>query len=229
MEDTRIYHILIVGDSRLRNFERYFENLSLNLSFTVRCIPGARIEELGLCIRASISYETNFDLVLLIGGINDVTKIKYRPTRHATLRYLSKRRTCSWVMSQLRDVVNKTRVISTIPVVVATLPGMSLINYSPNEWYRLIDLQSTLDSAIVEINRQIRGLNRMNGFLTPNMAYPVHRCAGSRGRYYAHYAYLPDGLHPGDTLMTRWAQQIINYCATFFPYIQHVQEWVSHV
>lgn len=229
MENTRIYYVLIVGDSRLRSFAAYFENLSHNIDVTVRCIPGARIDELGLCIRASISYQADYDLIIFIGGINDVTKIKYRPIRHATLRYSSQRRICEWVMSRLRDLIARTRLISDIPVVVATLPGMSLSNYSPGAWYRLIDLQPTLDSSVVEINRQIRGLNRMNGFLTPNLAYPVHRCAGSRGRYYAHYAYLTDGLHPGDNLLQKWAQQVINYCANFFPYVQQVQEWVPPI
>lgn len=208
----------------MRNFESFFESLFLNMNFTIRCIPGARIQDLGLCIRASISYQITYDLVILIGGINDVTRISYRPERHATLRYLSKRRTCDWVMSQLRELLNRSRLIANIPVVIATLPGMSLINYSPRVWFRVIDLQSTLDSAIVEINRQIRGLNRMNGFLTPNLAYPVHRCVGSRGRYYAHYAFLTDGLHPGDNLKRRWAQRIIEYCANFFRYVHHVQE-----
>lgn len=216
MEPTRVYHVLIVGDSRLRNFDRFIENLSPSFKFTIRFIPGARLERLGLHARASLSYQVHYDLVLIAGGINDITKLKYRPVRHATMRYASARRTCAFIIAQLRELLHKSERISDTPVVIASIPGMCLINYAPAVWYNLIDLQPILDEAMVELNRQIRGLNRMNGFPTPNLAYPVHRCAGNRGRYYAHYAFLVDGLHPGEALMTRWAQQIINYCLGFF-------------
>lgn len=227
MEATRVYQILIVGDSRVRNLERYIENLSPFFEFTIRCIPGARIERLGLHARASLSYQVHYDLVLIAGGINDITKLKYRPVRHATLRYTSTRRICAVVIAQLRELMHKSERISDTPVVIASIPGMCLINYSPAVWYNLINLQPILDSTMVELNRQIRGLNRMNGFPTPNLSYPVHRCAGNRGRYYAHYAHLVDGLHPGETLLVRWAQHITNYCMGLFqivPPARRVQE-----
>lgn len=224
MESSAIYSILIVGDSRLRNLGGSLETTSLNLRFTVRCIPGARIEELGLHIRACLSYQHDYDLVMLIGGINNITRIRFRPVRHATLRYLSEREICLSITSQLQEALEKIAEISVTPVVIATIPGMNLINYSPAYWYGLLHLQPTLDRAIVELNRRIRGINRLNGHPTPNLAYPVHRCSGRRGRYYAHYSFLLDGLHPGETLISRWSQRIINFCVALFPAIRHIQE-----
>lgn len=151
---------------------------------------------------------------------------RYRPVRNATLRYLSKRRICSRVITQLHEVLRRAVMIADTPVVIATIPGICLINYSPAIWYCLKHLQPILDGTITELSHQIRGLNRLNGFCTPNLAYPAHRCRGNGRRYYAHYAHLYDGLHPGESLKVKWARHIVEFCAGFFPHIWHMQDRV---
>lgn len=66
----------------------------------------------------------------------------------------------------------------------------------------------------------------MKGLDTPNLAYPVHRCVGRGGKYYAHYGFLRDGLHPSVLLLTKWSEQIIGFCTRRFEGIQHVQQRV---
>lgn len=217
------HRILIVGDSRLRNLEYYLNSTSLNLNFEVKCLPGARIEEIGLRTMTSIAYNDTIDLVLLIGGINDITKLKYHPSRHATLRYPTSSEICDKVMLALYKTRDKLANIFEVPICIATIPGMDLINYSPAVWYRLLPLQGILDTAMFEINRRIRGLNRSFGQHTPNLAYPVHRCAGKGGRYYSHYSWLIDGLHPSHSLKEKWASNIINFCAGNLYNVYHVQ------
>lgn len=206
------HRILVVGDSRIRNLGSLLNNTSLNLTFTVECLPGARIERIGLRIMTCLAYASNFELVIFIGGINDITKVKFNPTRHATLRYFSSWEICDRIMTQLYFTRAKLAEIFNIPIYVATIPGMNLINYSPSVWYQLFPLQEPLDRAMFEINRRIRGLNRFYGLRTPNLAYPVHRCTGRGGRYYSHYGWLWDGLHPGQPLKERWARDIISFC-----------------
>lgn len=93
--------------------------------------------------------------------------IKHRPVCYATLRYLSKRRIYSSIDRRLRDTIRRLADISHVPVIIATIPGMSLIAYLPAVWYRLLPLQPILDKAVVEINLRIRGLNRSNGYTIP--------------------------------------------------------------
>lgn len=223
--DSRHSHkILIVGDSRLRNLSFLLNSTSLNFFFEVICLPGARIEEIGLKIMTSISYNDSFDMVLLIGGINDITRLKFRPSRHATLRYSTSSETCDKIMARLYETRDKLANILDIPVYIATIPGMNLISYSPSIWYRLLPLQGILDTAMFEINRRIRGLNRKYEQRTLNLAYPIHRCAGKGGRYYSHYSWLIDGLHPNHQLKQKWANEIISFCARNLRGVFHVQE-----
>lgn len=220
---TDCHRILIVGDSRIRDLETLLNNTSLNLAFTVECLPGARIERIGLKIMSCLAYTNTYELILFIGGINDVTKVRFNPTRHATLRYQSSQEICDSIMSQLYLTRDKLAKIIDIPIYIATIPGMNLINYSPAVWYRLLPLQEPLDTAMFEINRRIRGLNRWYGLRTLNLAYPIHRCAGHEGRYYSHYGWLWDGLHPGLPLKERWARNIIDFCTENLPSVSHIQ------
>lgn len=217
-------HVLLVGDSRVRYLEDILDRASLNLLVRVECLPGAGLERIMMRTLACIAYYDKYDLILLAGGINDLTRLKHNPCRHATLRCFNVTQMCDAFMSQLRSIYDRIARITAIPLVVSTLPGMDLSEYAPGLWHQLILQQPLLDRAVVEINRQIRGVNRSQHRATLNLAYPVHRCAGRRGHYYAHYALLYDGLHPGAALRERWARAILDFCARNLSGVQHVQE-----
>lgn len=213
MDGSNQLHVLLAGDSRVKYLENILSRNSLNLKIRVECLPGARLERIMMRILSCIAHYDNYNLVIIAGGINDLTCLKFNPCRHATLRHLNAVRMCDAFMSRLRSIYSRIERITATPIVISTLPGMDLSEYAPGLWHQLILQQPILDQAIVEINRQIRGLNRSRGQTTLNLAYPVHRCAGRRGHYYAHYALLYDGLHPGAALRERWVQAILNFCA----------------
>lgn len=220
------FRILVIGDSRVKYLSNQLNNTTLNLLFEVVCLPGAKIEDLVLKTRTLLSYEVKYDLIVFVGGINNITRLSYRPCRHASLRYNSIDKTIEGVMSRLYMGVDKIQDIVQVPLVVTTIPGIDLIKYSPQVWFKLLPLQPLVDSSMIEINRQIRGLNRQRGMSTLNLAYPVHRCAGHGGRYYAHYTLLRDGLHPSNLLISKWVDAIIDYCVKNIQGIQHVQRWI---
>lgn len=226
MSKITCFRILVIGDSRARYLNSYLNNTSLNLLFEVICIPGAKLEDLVLKTMALLSYEVNYDLIIFTGGINNITRITYRPCKHATLRYNSPDKIVNNVMNKLYEGVEKILNVKSVPLVIATIPGIDLVKYSPHAWFRLLPLQPMLDSSIIEINRQIRGLNRMRGLSTINLAYPVHRCVGRGGKYFAHYALLWDGLHPSTHLIQKWTDEILSYCTVNLHGVQHVQGWI---
>lgn len=194
----------------------------------MECLPGAKFDKIALKFMATRSYEKKYDLLILVGGINNITRTEYQPVKHATLQYVNRDRMLNTILNCLSREVQKIVGISSIPIVIATIPGMDLIKYSPQVWYRLLPLQTLLDSSMVEINRMIRGLNHMKVLDTPNLAYTIHRCAGHGGKYYAHYALLWDGLHPSTILLKKWANEIVRFCAGRLDGVHHVQHWVMN-
>lgn len=220
------FRILIIGDSRVRYLGNQLNSTSLNLLFEVVCLPGAKIEDLVLKARALLSYEVKYDLIILAGGINNITKLNHHPCKHASPRYSRSDKTVEGIMSRFYIGVDRIQNLVQVPLVIATIPGIDLIKYSPQVWFKLLPFQPLIDSSIIEINRQIRGLNRQRGMATLNLAYPVHRCVGRGGKYYAHYAFLWDGLHTSYLLISRWASEIIGFCARNIRGIQHVQTWI---
>lgn len=208
MNNQYNYNILIVGDSRVRNLYRHLDNTTLNFRFHVECLPGAKLDRIMLKALTNLSYFDNVDMVILLGGINNITRVRRTPLWHATLRYRDCSEICDSVIQEYYRITDRIMAVSDVPVVIATLAGMNLAAYAPRLEHRLTPLQGILDEAIVEINRRIRGLNRLRNLNTPDLAYPVHRCVGRGGRYYAHYSFLYDGLHPGSTLLDKWATKL---------------------
>lgn len=166
----------------MRNLERRLNNTILKYRFFVKCLPGAKLDRIMLTAMANLSYYDDISMVILLGGINNITQVKRTPQWHATLRYQNREEICDVLMQEYYRVTDRIMAISNVPVVVATLPGMNLATYAPMLERRLTPLQPILDGAIVEINRRIRGLNRIRNLNTPDLAYPVHRCVGRRGR-----------------------------------------------
>lgn len=152
-----------------------------------------------------------------------MSKLAYYPTKHALPRYGNTEELVSRTMDTIRSALYEIRSISHAPVIISTIAGMEFARYSPAYADLLRPLQRDFTNAIVQINGQIRGVNRLAGLDTINLAYPVHRCKGGRGRYTTQYSFLYDGLHPSDDLLVRWAQDITKFCIQFFPNITRPQ------
>lgn len=212
MSEDYFLDILIVGDSRTRDLESKLNHASLNLRFTVITLPGANLNSIMLKTLTSLSYPNAYQLIFIIGGINNMTRLLHNPTRHAVPRFRSVSDLIENTLTAMRVALNKIIAITDKPVVLASLPGMDLSAYSPEYRELLFPLQASLDTAITKINLRIRGLNRLNNVQTLNLAYPVHRCKGKNGRYRTQYSLLFDGLHPGTYLQSRWVNAITEFC-----------------
>lgn len=223
MDHVSLYNILIVGDSRLRYLEPRLNATSLNLQFTVRVLPGARLSNIALSATAALSYAKVYHLVIIAGGINDMSRLAYLPTKHALPRYGNFNDLVNHTLETLREGMHKIRSIADAPVILATLAGMDFSAYSPNYADLLHPLQKSFNKAVIEVNGQIRGINRLASLDTINLAYPIHRCKGKGGRYATQFSYLHDGLHPTEELLNKWVDAILTFCAEFFPSVVHVQ------
>lgn len=222
MNRTLHYSVLIVGDSRLRHLESRLNGTTLNIHFTVKMHPGARMANIALSAMTALSYSDTYHLVVIIGGINDLSKLVYTPTKHALPRYGNSHDLTNRTIDLFRESMSKIRRITEVPVVLSTLAGMDLAKYSPGYASLLHPLQRDFNKVLLEINNQIRGINRLENLDTINLAYPVHRCKGGGGRYTTQFSLLYDGLHPSEQLLSKWANMIIEFCAEQFPYICHV-------
>lgn len=87
MNNVPIYNVLIVGDSRLRYLGRTLNNTSLNIKFTVRSLPGARMLNIAQYTVTDLSQRNDFHLAIIMGGINDMSNLVYYPTKHALPRF----------------------------------------------------------------------------------------------------------------------------------------------
>lgn len=185
-------------------------------------IPGARMANITLCTLAALSYSDVYHLVIVSGGINDLSKLVHLPTKHALPRYGNSTELVERTLDTLRVSMDKIRAISDAPTILATIPGMDFAKYSPEYADILTPIQSSFNHAVVEINSRIRGITRLVNLDTVNLAYPVYRCKGGGGRYTTQFSFFYDGLHPTDLLLGRWATMIINFCTGFFPHLHPV-------
>lgn len=218
------YQILVVGDSRARQLSQVLNNTSLNMVFNVKTVPGARMKGIALKTITELAYNNRYHLIILIAGINDVSRLLRHPSWHAVPRFGSVNEIVSHTLHEMRAAMCKIYRFASSPVVLASLPGMDLVKYSPWLYSKLYPLQPVLDEAIVQINYQIRGLNRCRGMTTPDLSSITNRCHGRGGFYRSHYLYLIDGLHPGCVLRERWALKIIAYCSRYLNGVGHMQE-----
>lgn len=221
MSNHYSYNILLVGDSRVRDLDLKLNMTPLNLHFTVISLSGADLNTITLKTLTQLSYPNSYQLILIVAGINSMTKLLYNPSRHAVPRHGSAEVLIENTLAAMRVAIGKIKAITPMPVVLATVPGMDFAVYSPEYYDLLLPLQSSFDEAVTEINLRIRGINRLNNLSTLNLAYPVHRCKGKHGKYRTQYTLLHDGLHPSEYLKDRWVVAIIKYCTSILPGVYH--------
>lgn len=157
------YKVLIVGVSRLRFIESELNNTSLNVRFTVMMLPGARMAGIKTSAMTKLAHTNCYHLTLIIGGINDISKLAYIPTKHALPRFGNTDELIDHTMDAIRTSMQDIRSVSAAPVVMSTIAGMDLgwIKYSPNYADLLRPLQRNFNYAVTQVNNQIRGINKL--------------------------------------------------------------------
>lgn len=217
------YRVLIVGDSRTRHLEGFLNNTTLNIRYTVITVPGATLHKLATVTVNTLSQNFSYHLIIIAGGINDLSMLRYIPSKHARPRFNSVETLVNHTVGQMRRCIDYVSDYLYMPVALAALSGMNLSQYSPQLHDFLYTYQPIVDRAIVEINHRVRGKNRMNSLRSPDLSSAVNRCIGNHGRYRTHYTYPFDGLHPGYMLRRILSQNIHTHCARIFPEITHIQ------
>lgn len=201
----------------MRNFENLLNDTRLNVTFKVITLPGATLIRIADTAIEILREDYRYQLIIVAGGINDMTVLRYQPFRHALPNYTSINQLVSHTTNEMRRCVERIQAYSDMPVALATLSGIDLPKYAPQYQYAVFRYQPIIDRAIIAINYQVRGVNRLNSLCSPDLSSAVHRCVGRRGRYRTHYTHLYDGLHPGYHLRTIWTRNIHNYCRRVFP------------
>lgn len=150
MAASHLYKVLVVGDSRMRHLETYLNATALNLDFTVKTLPGARLSNIALSAMAALSYSDVYHLVI-IAGINDMSKLVHLPSKHALPRYASKTELIDRTLDVCKASMEKICAITDVPVVLATIAGMDLASYSPDYADLLSSLQRNFNRAVVQL------------------------------------------------------------------------------
>lgn len=200
-------NILIIGDSRVRRLFNSAPRPSIN--FTCEYFPGASVKTVSRELRRLLYYNRSYSVVFVICGICSVTKKRY--DGRILLREPNIEIAVNNVIDDFYSLIVSVREMTSIPVIICPLVGVDLLRYSSYDWFSFRD-QPLLDETVNKINLQIRGINRLTGFTTPDLSSKIHRCSGHGGKYRSHYSHLWDGCHPSYLLRLCWEGKLTDYC-----------------
>lgn len=100
---------------------------TLNLTFHVKTLPGARVRRVALKVIAELAYYNDYHLIILLAGINDVSKLCWHPSRHAVPRFNSAREIEEAIDYEMKWAASKVTEYTATPVIFASLAGMDLL------------------------------------------------------------------------------------------------------
>lgn len=190
---------IVVTDSRGRALDSFLDHDNILVSTQ----SGAKLHQ--LADRAcNIIYRHRPDVVLLMGGINNLT-ILNRHTRRVSLISTSRGVMINYLIQQINEA--KALILGAYPdtkLIIGGIAGMCINTYNrlpgvaPNQWL--------LDDTITAINAYIRQMNRDSGVPHPRLTSKIHTWRHGRRRHV--YKRLYDGLHPSDLVLHSWARQI---------------------
>ena len=207
----RTYYCLVVADSRGRKMHRLIRRKlsasGLPIKVNILHIPGAnlhKIEERALSELRMYRY----DLVLIMGGVNDLTR---RTSRGLPLIpvYDSVDYLVSDMYSRFERIKN-TLAPWGAKVVISLLIGIDLEMY--NEYTRgpttdYTHHQTIINEGMIHLNKAIASLNTDTHSLSPWILDTVHYYV--RHKVIHKYTKLYDGLHPTPTLRYTWTKKIL--------------------
>ena len=147
-----------------------------------------------------------YDLVFVNAGVNNLSQRDHRGLvthRFSTVQSL--------VDTVGLEVKNATTVIlqKSQRLLVSLITGLDVDRYNAykGRHSQLSELQAVLNEAIILLNRLIKDLNIKCDLVAPSTSSVVHRC--NQTHFIHKYGLMYDGLHPHDTLATKWADRIL--------------------
>ena len=190
--NTSIY---IFADSRGKHLDRLLAPL-VHTPVIVYFYSGAKISRLTdiICDHKFPNPPTH---IYMFAGICDcTTKDRTKRTIHLANNNLTE--LIDNIQATIRD--NITKISCALPkvhVIMCPIIGQHLATVNKHSPHgENISAQTTLDNAIMEINRYITGLNASNHLPTPWTSTVIHHRQG--GRITHHYDRLFDGRHLDD-------------------------------
>lgn len=218
MAQVKHFRIMCIGDSRLRHLQPELNTNLRNLHFVCYVFPGATLGHLSYHARQILmNYTpTYFDIILLLGGICDITHLSRYPTRRVIPRYDSVALTMENFERLLSLYRELARLFTNVPIIYTPLVGINLMHYSLED-KSVYPLQPIIDESIPLINKMIKQINQWNGLPSPDIAYTIHHSRGRQGKYRTRYGRLVDGCHPNEATRSLWVKEILK-CITNYVY-----------
>lgn len=193
---------LVVTDSRGIKLAPLY-SATYNEDVRIFSYPGATLTKLVLHALNLIQH-VKPRLMIIMGGINDLT-IRNLETSKVSLKFGTPMAYVEHIMS----IINSTRVLvgNEFPNTLLSFAG--IIGMDLNKYNRLpgaADCQSSINSAILEVNRMNANSNQMAGSPHSYFTTKVHKWVD--GTCLHRYSLLYDGLHPNDTVLKHWSETI---------------------
>lgn len=213
---------LIITDSKGRGLGQYLTGADGMVDFELLVHSGAGFE---LAVIKSMRELSRFKpkFVILTVGICDIT-IRNRQTKITSLRFRDIGETAQHVMSAARATYETLTSTHSCKVSLATITGLDLAdynhpcrrfmstikydNYSCNHKIINNPQQDLLNQIVIEVNRQITGLNKKHGVPTTWLSTAVH--SYYRHTHHHNYRKLSDGCHLDEQTKAKWGSQIVN-------------------
>ena len=201
--------MLIISDSRLKLISPYIDYIiqheKLPYKIEVEAVKGANleiIEETG----ARLLKENQYHLVLVCGGVNDLTVLN-----HATGRVSPVFDDLGCLVDTLTDKLHslkETLGSYTQYLIIGQITGLHMNTYNKDKSDHDI-LQRIIGGGMRYVNRVVCSINEENQVIPPWWFSDIHTYDKMSRRYLDKYVKFHDGLHPDNILLMRWAEAIV--------------------
>lgn len=214
---TRAFRVLCVGDSRLRHIQLLLNGNCRDIQYCCFVFPGATLGKLAYELRIILSFVDNhyYDLVLIVGGICDLTRYQKTPTRWISLAYPS----IQGIVDNFERLYvlcrNTIGLFTHTPILFSTIPGIHMNRYIGSDSMNLYQEQPKLDTAIPLINIIIKESSKLHGLPVADLAKFIHHSKGKGGTYRTRYCRLSDGCHPDEQTRQMWAEEILKVTTNY--------------
>ena len=200
------YNVLILADSRLRDFNNYLsfaiQQEKLPVEVEIKVVRGGQLDhmkELGLSVLENESYH----LVLVAAGVNDLTILNKR-TRNVSPVFDDLGHLVDTITDRLHDVKNSL-MACTQYLIICQIPGMDMNTFNKGRTEHYL-LQDVINGGIRYVNRVVCSINEENAMIPPWIFSDIHVYDKKQQKYIDKYVKFSDGLHPDDLLLMRWAE-----------------------
>ena len=189
--------------------------LKLPIEIMVEVIYGGRIFDLtSKAIRVTQDFNFDFDLVLIFWGVSNLTSV--HSSGRVTPIYYEAQHLLHSLSEQFTSAQAAFCQHSYVPkLVFGRLCGIDIQRYNIFKTGYSQDYnvpQQAINNGVIGLNISIKVLNDAVGTIAPWTTDDVH--SYQNGRHTHKYQKMYDGLHPNDTLLARWALQIVKSLRT---------------